>query len=292
MERSNDPALVRVGVSLGSGDGISSAKLMGTVAEVLARMMNLLRLVVVTSPILVQCFFLHQVDFVSWLMRLFTIYALAIGTCFVAVPEQMYNGLGLSDFRWLFELFYPGIAASNGSIADVAEPGASPLLAGRKASELGGTKARLKWHGTNRYMCITRDGWAVTGDEKVATTFLFHHVLAKEKRVSDTYTLKIADPGFEWHQAHLSFQPINHLRFGGWLGAYRDMKRACPYKVVQDSACPTNAFKLLCAWTSMPPPAQRYCSGFYVAEQLCGGQLYVGHASDRDAAFLELVLIA
>ncbi|CAE8625211.1 unnamed protein product, partial [Polarella glacialis] len=86
--------------------------------------------------------------------------------------------------------------------------------------------------------------------------------------------------------------PVNHLRFGGWLGAYREENRSCPYKVVRDSSCPPGTFKLLCAWTSILPPAQKSCAGFYVAEQLCGGQLYIGHGADRDAAILELVEIS
>jgi len=289
MERSSDPAHVRVGISLGSRVGPGSAKLMATVAEVLSRVLNLMRVGILVAPVLVQSFFIHKVDFVTWLSRLATLYVLAVVSCFFAVPDQLYNGMGLASFRPIFELFYPGIASSNGSLAEAAEPGATPLLGGRKACELGGTKARLKWHGTNKYLCITKSGWAVAGEESSATSFLFHHVLAEERRVPDTYTLRIVDPISTWHQAYLSFQPINHLQFGGWLGAYQAPRRACPYKVVQDSACPPDALKLLCSWPSMPPPAQRYCTGSYVAEQLCGSQLYVGHACDRDAALLELV---
>lgn len=294
MERNNDPAHVRVGINMGCADGISIAKHMATLSEVLAKVLNMSRVFIVTAPIIVQCFFIQRVHIGTWLLRLVTLYALIGGITFIAVPQQLYNGLGLAGFRWFFEMFYPDIARCNGSLTDSAELGGTPLLGGRKVNELGGTRARLRWHGTNpnRFLCITHDGWAVAGDEKVATTYSFHYVFSKEKRVPDTYTLKVAEPDFLWHQAYLSFKPINHLRFGGWLGAYRDQQKASPYKVVQDSSCPPGTFKLICAWTSIAPPAQRYCSGLYVAEQLCGNQLYVGHACDRDAALFELEAIS
>jgi len=292
MDRNNDPAHIRLGINLGSAeDGISTARLMTTLNEVLSRALNLIRLLVIAAPIVVQCFFIHTVDFGSWLARLLTVYALLGSICFIAVPEQLYNGMGLGAFKWIFEKFYPEIALSNGSLADPAEQGPVSLLAGRKVNELQGVRARLRWHGTSRYLCVTRDGWIVTGDESFGATLTLQQAFVKEKKVPDTYSFCIADPAMSWNQCWLSFKPINHLRFGGWLGAFRDAQRACPYKVIQDSSCPPGAFKLLCAETKLPPPTQRSCTGFYVAEQLCGSQLFVGHAPDRDAALLEFVLV-
>lgn len=292
MDRSNDPTHIRLGINLGSSeDATNTAKLMTTLHEVLSRTLNLVRLAVIVSPILVQCLYIHSVDLASWLMRLVTVYALIGGVCFMAVPEQLYNGMGLAGLRWVFERFYPEIALCNGSLADAAEKQQASLLGGLKVNELGNARARIRWHGTSRYLCITEDGWAVTGDEGFAATLVLSQYVAKDKKVADTYTFRVTDPGSEWHSCSLAFQAINHLRNGGWMGVYRDSAKACPYKVIQDTACPAGTFKLLCANTNMPPPTQRFCTGFYVAEQICGGSLYVGHAQDREAALLELVMV-
>mmetsp|Transcript_23002 Transcript_23002/g.64653 ORF Transcript_23002/g.64653 Transcript_23002/m.64653 type:complete len:293 (+) Transcript_23002:108-986(+) len=288
MERSSDPALMRVGVCVGSPeDAAASQRLLTTFHEVLARMLNLTRLAVLTLPLLAQTFYLHSIDFSSWVLRLATVYVLIGVTCFVVVPEQLYNGMGLGSFRWLFEKFYPDIALANGTIAAAAERCAEERLGGHRVGELHGLRAKLRWHGTRRYLCITKDGWGVTGDEGFAATLLLQRVFSKDKQVPDTYQFRVCEPSAEWHQAWLSFQPVNHLRFGGWFGAFKDPDKACPYKILQDSSCPDGAFKLLCSWTGIPSPTQRHLTGFYIAEQLSGGHLYVGHASDKDAALLE-----
>mmetsp|Transcript_34294 Transcript_34294/g.90522 ORF Transcript_34294/g.90522 Transcript_34294/m.90522 type:complete len:277 (+) Transcript_34294:2-832(+) len=276
MDRSNDPAHVRVGVCVGSADdAAASARLLVTFHEVMSRMLNLVRLAIVALPILIQCFYIHSVDFVSWLLRLVTLYVLIGGACFLLVPEQLYNGMGLASLRWIFEKFYPDIALANGSIADTAEKTQEGRLSGHRISELHGQRTKIRWHGTNRYLCITTEGWAVTGEENYAATLYLQRVFAKDKQVPDTYNFRICEPDAHWSQAWLAFRPIDHLRFGGWLGAYRDPQRSCPYKILQDSSCPVGTFKLLCAWT----------------ERLYGEHLYVGHASDRDAALLELVFV-
>lgn len=291
MDRNNDPAHIRLGINLGSAeDGISAAKLMTSLNEVLSRSLNLVRLGLLAAPVVVQCFFIHDVSLVKWVTKVLLQYGLIGVVCFIAVPEQMYNGMGLSSYRWLFERFYPEIARSNGSLAEPAEPGEVPLLVGGlRINELHGVLVKLRWFGTNRYLGVNSEGWAIAGDENKASQVLLQQVFAKDKRVPDTYSLRIVDVGDDWHQAWLSFQAVNHLRFGGWLGAYRQPNKACPYKVVQDSVCPPGACKLLCASTAPPLPAQRGCTGFYIAEQPFGGQMYVGHRPDRDAAVLELV---
>lgn len=197
----------------------------------------------------------------------------------------------MSAFRWLFEVFYPEIGRCNGSPIEPAEKVAPAFIGKHRINELGGLRARLRWHTTNRYLCITHDGWAVTGDEGFAATLLLQFVYVKEKKIPDTYTFRITDSGTDWYQSWLSFKPINHLRFGGWLGAFKEESRACPYKVVRDSSCPPGTCKLLCSSTAALPPSQKSCTGFYIAEQLCGSQLYVGHGADRDAALLEIVVL-
>jgi len=292
MERSSDPAHIRLGINLGSSDdGVSAAKLLTTLNEVISRSLNLIRLAAVAAPILVQCFYIHSVDFISWLFRLLFIYAILGVVCFLAVPDQMYNGLGLGAFRSLFERFYPEIAQSNGSLTDTSEKVVAASVGGQRTDQLGGAKVRIRWHGSSRFLCLSHDGWAVTGGETYATTFLLQYAHHKEKKIPDTYLFRIHEPMSDFHLQWLSFKPVNHLRFGGWLGAYADNRRACPYKLVRDSVCAPDCCKLLCAWTAMLPPAQKSCAGFYLAEQLSGGQLYIGHASDRDAAMLEFVFV-
>jgi len=291
MDRSNDPAHVRVGISVGSAeDGEASARLLSTAHEVLARVLNLVRLAVVALPILVQCFYIHSVDFVTWVVRLIIIYVVIGAACFVLVPEQLYNGMGLASFRWLFERFYPDIALANGSLNSPSEQPQSPMLGGRRVDDLHGLRIKIRWHGTSRYLSLSQDGWAITSAEKYAATVVIQRVFAKGKQVPDTYTFRIVEQDSLWHHSWLAFSSINHLGFGGWLGAFSDPARACPYKVLQDSSCPPGVFKLLCAWTGVPPPTQRYATGFYMAEQISGGQLFVGHAPDKDAALLEVAV--
>mmetsp|Transcript_59502 Transcript_59502/g.166180 ORF Transcript_59502/g.166180 Transcript_59502/m.166180 type:complete len:291 (-) Transcript_59502:164-1036(-) len=289
MERVTDPAHFRVGINIGSPeDAALSTKLMQTMDDLMGRVLNLTRLLGVASPIIVQCFYIHTVDLGSWILRLLVIYALIGGISFVAMPEQLYNGMGLSTFRWLFERYYPDAIHTWGHAAADAQLG---LLQGMlRPNDLAGVRCHLRWHGTSKFLCIDQDGWAVPGDESFAVQLLLQHVFVKEKQAPDTYTFRIMDPAVDWHQCWLSFSAVNHLRFGGWLGAYRDQRSACPYKIIQDSSCPPGTCKLLCAWMNMPTPSQRFCTGFYLSEQLSGRRPYVGHAPDRDAALFELLL--
>jgi len=289
MERSNDPAHVRVGINLGSAEeGMCTARLVTTFTEVLARTLNLVRLGIVAAPVLVQCFYIHTVDFGSWIMRLAAVYMLILIACFFTVPEQLYSGMGLKSFRWAFEWFYPDISQWN-SVDSKRElqPG---ILGGLPANKISGAYVRLRLHDTNKYLFITREGWGAMSDEASASRFLLQQAYAKDgKPIPDTYNFRVVSAGSEWHLAWLSFQPINHLRFGGWLGAYRDSQKMCPYKLIQDSSCPPGTCKLLCAWPGMPSPTHRNCTGFYLAERLCGNERYVGHGPDREAVTLELV---
>lgn len=289
MHGANDPATITLGLSMGSIQDVMGG-LMNTSKEVLVRTLQMTRLVIVAGPIIVQCFFIHSVDFRTWLLRLTAVYIILGILCFIAVPEQLYTGLGLGALRWLFELAYPEMV--HGKVASLDSTERSPaLLAGQKVGELSGIQARLRWHGTNRYLCLTKDGWATAGVESSAVTMLLQHVLNKGKKLPDTYTFRISDQSSPWHHTWLSFQAVNQMRFGGWLAAYRNVADACPYKVIQDSSCPPGACKLLCAWPGVPPPSQRFCTGFYVAEQISGGVPYIGHAPDRDASLLELVIM-
>jgi len=257
--------------------------------EFMSRALNLTRLVFVAAPLIIQSLYIHSVDFGAWLAKLIAIYSVMGAIAFFAIPDQLYLGMGLGPFRWIFERFYPEIINSCSHSAG-SEFGPKLLLGGLKVNELAGARCRIRWHGTGRYLCIDHDGWGVTGDENFAATVLLQHVFIKDKKVPDTYTFRITDPSTDYHHNWLSFQAINHLRFGGWLGAYRDQKAACPYKVIQDSSCPPGACKLLCAMTNMPPPSQRYCTGFYLSEQLSGSRAYIGHAPDRHAALLEFIV--
>ncbi|CAK9115957.1 unnamed protein product [Durusdinium trenchii] len=302
-----DPAHFRVGVNLCAvKDGVSTSKMMTTLNELMARSLNLMRLSLVAAPALVQCFYIHSVGLMSWLCRLLLVYMLMGSICFIAMPEQLYNGMGMGMFRWAFEIFYPEtwhcfnrfgmcpwkseIARSNGSLQESAEK--DVVCVGKcRINRLGAKRAKLRWHGCDRYLCLTHDGWAVTGDEKHAAVVELHQVYWRDMLVPDTYTFRVIDATSDFHQHWLSFKPVNHLRYGGWLAAYEDEKRACPYKVVVDTSCPPDACKLLCAWTNMLPPSQRSCTGFYVTEQICGKQLFVGHGADRDSAILDLVFL-
>jgi len=189
------------------------------------------------------------------------------------------------------ELVFPGIALSEGRLSDSTEV-AEKLIGGHRVSKLHGLETKLRWQGTGKYLCITEDGWAVPGEERCAATVLMTQTYHRGQRVPDTYTFRIIEPGREWHHAWLSFQWVNHLGFGAWLGAYADLERASPYKIIQDSMCKDGAFKLLCAWTGVPAPAHRSVTGLYVVEQLSGDQLFVGHGSDRQALVFELMSAA
>lgn len=266
-------------------------KLVGTFNELLTRSLSLMRLMVPVGMVCLQSMYIHSVDLSVWLARLAALGGLTVLVAFALVPEQLYNGLALRHLRWVFEMVYPEAVHWNGSAADSAENGPTALGCSRSPADLGGARARLRWHGSNRYLCLTEQGWGVPGDECFATTFFLEQVVDREKKVPDTYTFRVQAETSEWHHAWLSFQALNHLRFGGWLGAYRDASKACPYKIVRDTSCPQGACKLLCGWDQLPPPSQHFCTGFYLSEQLYGSKTFVGHAPDRNAALFEMVLV-
>lgn len=293
--------MVRVGVCLGTADdAAASARLLKVALDLLAKVLSMSRLLVIALPALAQCLYLQSVQFSDWVPRVAVTYGLIVGACFVLVPEQLYDGMGLSSVRWLFEEFYPGIVFGTGSLTEGDGDAAERLLGGRhRVAALHGLEVQLRWHGTDQYLCFTDEGWGVTGDEALAATLLVQQVRCRDRPVPDTYQFRICEPAGEWHQSWVGFRPVNHLGYGGWLGAFPDASKACPYKVVLDSSCrgpsgtpskaESGAFKLLCAWPGMPAPAQRNVTGFYVSEQSSLGSLYIGHSPDRDAAMLEFV---
>jgi len=277
---------------LGSKEGeAGAAQVVATLNELLARMLNILRLVVVGGPVVFQSCYMHHVDFQSWILRLVAIYSLVAVMCVLAAPEQAYNGMACGQFRWVFEWLYPDARHWNGSVAADAVEAQSSLLTGSRGKELSGSVVQLRWHGTNKYLSLTHDGWAVTAEKEFAVPVRLEQVVAKGEKVPDTFTLRV-ESSSSWHQAWLSFQPVNQLRCGGWLGCYKDASSACPYKLVQDSSCPPGACKLLSAWPRLPTLSERPCTGFYVGEQMCGSRIFVGHAPDKDAALLEPVIAA
>lgn len=288
-----DPSLVRVGINLASPeDEASAARVAITLNELMGRFLNLLRLTAVAAPIVLQGLFIHSTDLGSWLLRLGCIYSLVGGVSMLVAPEQAYNGMALRELRWFFERIYPEAPKWNGSPSAALDL-SPPLLKGlSQLGELSGKLVRLRWHGTHRYLGLTEDGWAATGDEQFATVLVLQHIVVKGERVPDTYTMRVSDTGARWDRAWLSFRPVNQLRLGGWLGAFTDQADASPYKMVTDSSCPLGTCKILAAWTA-PPQALGHLGrqgvGFYLAEQRCGGQLFVGFGPDQDAAILELV---
>lgn len=287
MERKTDPAVVTVGLSMGSiQDGMGN--LMITFNEVMSRLLQIARLTILAGPLIIFSFYIHSVDLCSWFLRLGVVYGVTGLMGFIVMPEQMYTGLGLGALRWVFEFVYPEIAFRHNGTIEASERGPVPALSCMRLGGLDHLNVRMRWHGTSRYLHITHEGWASTSDQNLAVTLVMQQVTRNGKQVPDTYTFRIDHPTSQWHQAYLSFQAINHLHFGGWLMACRDIGKACPYKVVQDTACPGGACKLLCAWSSAPPPTHRYCTGFYIAES--GSQGYVAHCPDWDAAMLELVV--
>ncbi|CAE8648101.1 unnamed protein product [Polarella glacialis] len=305
MQALRDPAQIRVGINLASSeDEAGAAKVAASLNDVLGRFMNLSRLVIVASPVVIQSCWLHSVDLGSWLFRLASIYALIGVLCAVVAPEQAFNGMALREFRWLFEWLYPEAAHWNGSPALES----SDSLASKSAlvargdgaaalSELSGLLVRLRLHGTDRYLCLSPDGWFSPGDESFAATLLLQHVDIKGERAPDTYTLRVRSAGGRWDEHWLTCTSVNQLRLGGWLVAVPDASEACPYKLVQDSVCPVAACKMLCAWPSPPQVAVRRkgaasdCAGFYLAEQRADGRIFVGHSPDSDASLLELMIV-
>jgi len=296
MPTSKDPAQIRVGINLASlEDEAQAAKVASTLNEVLARALNLVRLVIVASPVVLQSMYIHSVDLGSWLLRLASIYALVGVVCGLVAPEQAFNGMALRELRWIFEWMYPEAASWNGSPALESERAkVVSLLSGPSGAELAGLRARLRWHGTDKYLCLDSDGWAAPGDENFAAVISLHQLMVKGERVADTYTLQVHHDGGRWGDCWLACTPVNHLRIGGWLRAFQDGCDSCPYKLIRDSSCPVGTCKLLSAWPA-PPQQAAFGSvsngaGFYLAQQRHGGRVYVGHCTDADASLFELVL--
>lgn len=290
MVPAGDPALMRVGMELPADASQSAARVAELLNELLARGLNLGRLMIVIGPILLQSLWIHEVEFGSWLFRLLTIYGVVGGLSILLVPRQAYSGMALKELAWMFAWLYPD--EEDWVSKDKPDEAALSLLQGLSDMKgLSGTLVQLRLHGTAKCLCVTSKGWVTTGDRSLATVLQLQPVFAKGDRVPDTYTLKVSDTNSDLDQAWLSFQPVNQLRFGGWLQAVSQSQRACPYKVIRDSSCPPGACKLLSAWTEVPPVGQHYCTGFYLAEQLYFGRPYIGHGPDRDAAILELVVV-
>jgi len=292
-----DPAHVRLGVSLGGGEpGIGMSDMMTAVNEFMSRFLNIMRLLIVVVPVVHQSCYMHTVDLGTWLFRLGGVGGFVGVLCMGLVPEQFFNGMALRQYRWAFEIFHPeavswsgGVVAAGRGLEALAP---APVFVRRStANSLDGARVRIRWHGTSgKYLGITNEGWAATGDDTFAVPLVLERVTGKGgEKVTDTYKLRVDDPLARCDGAYLSFSSMNQLRTGGWLGAYGGEQGAGPYKVVIDSSCPPGTCKLLCAWPQLASVTQRYCTGFYLTEQLSGGQPYVGHGPDRDAALLELV---
>lgn len=289
-------AHVRVGVSLGAGEhGITMADVMSGLNEFMARLLNIMRLMIIVLPIVHQSWYIHSVDFGTWLVRLCGLTAFAVIVIFIFAPEQLFNGMGLRHWREAFERIYPEAKNWTGGILAMGKmeerSSLSPLWVGPKsANHLDGARVRLKMQGTEKYVGLTPDGWAVSCDESFAAMVTLHEVAAKSGEADpDTYKLQVDDPLAKWDGAWLSFSTMNQLRLGGWFGAYRGEHNAGPYKLVIDSSCPPGSCKMLSAWPHLSPVCLRYCTGFYLAEQLFGTNTFIGHAPDRDAALFQLI---
>lgn len=298
MINTRDPAQIRVGINLASlDDEAKAAKVAATLNEVLARSLNLFRLVIVAAPVVIQSCYIHSVDLQSWVLRLISIYALTGVVVALVAPEQAFNGMALREMRWFFERMYPEAAHWNGSPAPEAADGrrSVSLLRIGEAASVSGVLARVRWHGTDKYLCLDVDGWAAPGDENFAVVVILQQVVIKGESIPDTYLLRVRDDSGRWGESWLGCTPVNQLRLGGWLRACSDESKACPLKLLQDSSCPAGSCKLLTAWPT-PPQHDKFghggvpSSGFYLAEQRHSGRLYVGQGVDADASLFELVL--
>merc|ERR1712218_97846 len=149
-------------------------------------------------------------------------------------------------------------------------------------------RVRLRERSSSRLFGLSRDGWGAMRDDSAAVTLTLEQFQADGVNVPDTYLLRVSEPTSSWDGAYLSFTGVSHFRTGGWCAAYKHLCDASPYKVVVDSSCPAGTCKLLCAWPGLSPVTQRYCTGYFLAQQAYGNQWFVGHAPDCDAAFFEL----
>eukprot|EP00438_Fugacium_kawagutii_P030873 Skav213464 [mRNA] locus=scaffold3211:86456:91925:- [translate_table: standard] len=110
---SKDTAIMRMGINLGSPEEEAKAARMAvTMNETMVRFLNLLRVVIVGSPVVLQSCWIHSVDLTSWFIRLFALYAVVGLIGLLVAPEQAFYAMGLKEFRWVFERVHLG--APNG----------------------------------------------------------------------------------------------------------------------------------------------------------------------------------
>ena len=165
--------------------------------------------------------------------------------------------------------------------------------------ELAGVSVRLKWCGSDKFLTLDSAGWAIPGPESLAAVITLQAVYIKGQQLPDTYTLQMRIPSSKWDDHWLACTPVNHLRVGGWLRAYRTQQEACPVKLVQDSSCPMGACKILSTWPTPPQQEPIFSlgrdggcmpAGFYLVDQFHNGRSYVGQAPDVEASHFELIL--
>ena len=176
----------------------------------------------------------------------------------------------------------------------------SPLAAGDDAlGELGGASVLVKWSGSEKFLMLDSQGWAIPGPKSLATVVALQPVYIKGQQLADTYTLQLRSKSSKWDDHWLACTPVNHLRVGGWLRAFRSQQEACPFKLVQDSSCPMGTCKMLSTWPTPPQQEPIFTlakdggcmpAGFYLVDQLHGGRSYVGQAPDVEASHFELIL--
>lgn len=293
--------MMRVGVNLGSAEEEEkAAKVAVTMHETMVRTLNLARLVILGSPVVVQSCFIHSVDLPSWLFRLFAIYAVVgvVGT--LVAPEQAFYALGLKELRWAFLRLYPEAASWNGNHLPDGDACSKSLLGGDDAlGELAGANVLVKWTGNEKFLMLDSQGWATPGPKSLATVVTLQPVYIKGQQLADTYTLQLRSKSSKWGDHWLACTPVNHLRVGGWLRAFRTHQEACPFKLVQDSSCPMGTCKMLSTWPTPPQQEPIFTlakdggcmpAGFYLVDQFHGGRSYVGQAPDVEASHFELIL--
>ncbi|CAE7266354.1 unnamed protein product [Symbiodinium natans] len=301
MRPSKDPATMRVGVNLGSAEEEEkAAKVAVTMHETMVRTLNLVRLVILGSPVVVQSIFIHSVDLPSWLMRLFAIYAVVGVVGALVAPEQAFYAFGLKEFRWAFLRLYPEAASWNGNhLPDSDACISKSLLGGADVlGELAGVSVRLKWSTVDKFLTLDSAGWAVPGPETLAADLTLQPVYIKGQQLPDTYTLQLRIPSSKWDDHWLACTPVSHLRVGGWLRAYRSQQDASTFKLIQDSSCPVGTCKILSTWSTPPQQEPIFTTkdggcmpaGFYLVDQCHGGRSYVGQAPDAEASHFELIL--
>eukprot|EP00439_Symbiodinium_sp_Y106_P011947 s6473_g1.t2 len=287
MRPSKDPAMMRVGVNLGSAEEEEkAAKVAVTMHETMVRTLNLARLVILGSPVVVQSCFIHS-----------AIYAV-VGV--VGTLEQAFYALGLKELRWAFLRLYPEAASWNGNHLPDGDACSKSLLGGDDAlGELAGANVLVKWTGNEKFLMLDSQGWATPGPKSLATVVTLQPVYIKGQQLADTYTLQLRSKSSKWGDHWLACTPVNHLRVGGWLRAFRTHQEACPFKLVQDSSCPMGTCKMLSTWPTPPQQEPIFTlakdggcmpAGFYLVDQFHGGRSYVGQAPDVEASHFELIL--